>query len=87
MGQPLEFHIRKLQEFYWSAADPDGRGFVPLADALRRAGEHWEARRVLREGLKRHPDYLSGYVVAAWLSLDQGRRESIGKPAVCCVKG
>ena len=39
MGQPLEVHIRKLQEFYWSEADPEGRGFVPLADALRKAGE------------------------------------------------
>lgn len=51
MGQPLEVHIRELQELYWSAADPDGRGFVHLADALRRAGDLREAHRVLREGL------------------------------------
>lgn len=72
MGQPLEVHIRKLQEFYWSEADPDGRGFVPLADALRRAGDLREAHRLLRDGLTRHPDYLSGHVVAAWLSMDRG---------------
>ena len=73
MGQPLEVHIRKLQEFYWSEADPDGRGFVPLADALRKAGNFQESRRILREGLRRHPDFLSGHVVSAWLSLDEGK--------------
>jgi len=72
VGQPLEVHIRKLQEFYWSESDPDGRGFVPLADALRKAGEFQEASRILRDGLRRHPDFLAGHVVSAWLSLDQG---------------
>ncbi len=75
MGQPLEVHIRRLQEFYWSDTDPDGRGFVPLADALRRAGDFREAHRLLREGLGRYPDFLSGHVVAAWLSVDQGKSE------------
>ncbi len=75
MGQPLEVHIRRLQDFYWSDADPDGRGFVPLADALRRAGDFREAHRLLREGLGRYPDFLSGHVVAAWLSVDRGKSE------------
>jgi tetratricopeptide (TPR) repeat protein len=64
-----------LQELYWSEADPDGRGFVPLADALRQAGDLREAHRLLRDGLNRHPDYLSGHVVAAWLSMDRGDME------------
>ncbi|MBT8396945.1 MAG: tetratricopeptide repeat protein [Gemmatimonadetes bacterium] len=72
MGEPLEVHIRRLQDFYWSEEDPDGRGFVPLADALRKAGDLREANRLLRDGLSRHPDYLSGHVVAAWVSMDQG---------------
>jgi tetratricopeptide (TPR) repeat protein len=75
VGQPLEAHIRKLQEFYWSERDPVGRGFVPLADALRKAGDFVESQRVLREGLSRHPDFISGHVVAGWLSLDRGRLE------------
>jgi len=29
----------------------------------------------LREGLGRHPDFISGHVVAGWLSLDRGRPE------------
>jgi tetratricopeptide (TPR) repeat protein len=72
VGQPQEVHIRKLQEFYWSDADPDGRGFVPLADALRKVGDLREAHRVLREGLQRHPDFPSGHIVAAWLGIDRG---------------
>jgi len=75
LGQPLEVHIRRLQDFYWSDADPDGRGFVPLADALRRAGDFREAHRLLREGLGRYPDFLSGHVVAAWLSVDREKSE------------
>jgi len=73
VGQPLEVHIRKLQDHYWSEADPDGRGFVCLADALRRAGDLREAHRLLRDGLGRHPDFLSAHVVAGWLSIDRGQ--------------
>jgi len=73
VGQPLETHIRKLQEFYWSDADPEGRGFVPLADALRRSGELMEAHRLLREGLTRHPDFLAAHVVYGWVHRDGGK--------------
>lgn len=86
MGQPLEVHIRKLQEFYWSEADPEGRGFVPLADALRKAGEFQEARRVLRDGLRRHPGFLAGHVVSAWLSLDEGRLDQAESHFLDAVK-
>jgi tetratricopeptide (TPR) repeat protein len=72
VGQALEARIRKLQDLCWSAADPDGRCFVHLADAYRRAGDLLEARRVLRDGTDRHPDFVSGHVVSAWVSLDQG---------------
>jgi tetratricopeptide (TPR) repeat protein len=71
--QGLEAQIRKLQDLCWSGADPDGRAFVLLADAHRRAAELLEARRVLREGLNRHPDFASGHVVSAWVSRDQGK--------------
>jgi len=72
VGQDLEAQIRKLQDLCWSGADPDGRAFVLLADAHRRAGDLLEARRVLREGLNHHPDFASGHVVSARLSRDQG---------------
>ncbi len=76
MGQPLETRIRRLQDHYWSAADPEGRAFVSLADAFRRAGDFREAGRILRDGLKRHPSLSSGHLVAAWTALDQGHVEA-----------
>ncbi len=75
MGRPLEAQIRILQEHYWSDADPDGRGFVSLADAYRRMGKHREALRILRDGLSRHPDYASGHVVRGWVHLEEGDSE------------
>ena len=73
MGQTPEARIRKLQDLCWSGADPDGRAFVHLADAYRKAGDLLEAGRVLREGLDRHPDFPSGHLVSAWVSCDRGR--------------
>lgn len=72
MGGSLEARIRKLQEFYWSDADPDGRGFVNLADAYRRVGDRMEALRILRDGLRRHPELGSGYVVRGWVYVEEG---------------
>ncbi|HEX2166841.1 MAG TPA: tetratricopeptide repeat protein [Longimicrobiales bacterium] len=53
--------IAKLEGLY--AGNPGGRVFVHLAEAYRKAGEHERARRILDEGLARHPDSASGYVV------------------------
>ena len=75
MPRPLEAQIRQLQEFYWSDADPDGRGFVPLADALRKSGDLVEADRLLREGRERHPDLVGGHVVAGWTLAERGDEE------------
>jgi len=72
LEERLEAQIRKLQEFYWSDSDPDGRGFVPLADMYRRAGDYPEARRLLKDGLGRHPKLVSGHVVLGWVLRDQG---------------
>ena len=72
MGGSLEAKIRKLQAFYWSDSDPDGRGFVNLADAYRKNGDPLEALRILREGLRRHPRLASGHVVRGWVYAEQG---------------
>lgn len=72
MGENLDTQIRKLQEFYWSDADPEGRGFVSLAELYRRAGDLPEAHRLLRDGLARHARLASGHVVLGWVYLDQG---------------
>jgi tetratricopeptide (TPR) repeat protein len=42
--------------------DPASIAFAPLAEELRRAGEHDEAVRVCRAGLAYHPTYLSAHV-------------------------
>ena len=67
----MEAEIKKLQDFYWSDADPDGRGFVNLADAYRKGGDPVEALRILRDGLRRHPDLASGHVVMGWAHVQQ----------------
>lgn len=72
VGENLDVQIRKLQEFYWSDADPEGRGFVSLAELYRRAGDYSEAHRLLRDGLARHGRLASGHVVLGWVYLDQG---------------
>ncbi len=75
VGRSLEAQISKLRDIYRSEVDPEGRAFVPLADALRRAEDYSEAQRILEEGLGRFPESTSGHVVSAWLNLDQGDTE------------
>lgn len=77
MSEALEQEIRDLRALFWSDRDPGGRGFAPLADAYRRAGELEEARELLADGLDRHPEFSSGHVVAAWVAREEGDREGV----------
>jgi cytochrome c-type biogenesis protein CcmH/NrfG len=61
MAESHRDEIAKLEALY--AGNPGGRVFVHLAEAYRKAGEHERARRILDDGLARHPDSASGYVV------------------------
>ncbi|MEX1184608.1 MAG: hypothetical protein WEF86_15490 [Gemmatimonadota bacterium] len=61
MAESHREEIAKLEDLY--AGNPGGRVFVHLAEAYRKAGEHEHARRILSEGLERHADSASGYVV------------------------
>lgn len=72
MLESLEQEIVALQDLHGSSRDPNGRAFVPLADAYRRAGRMDEALDLLREGLTRHPEYASAHVVASWLHIERG---------------
>ena len=72
MSQSLEQEIVALQDLQGSSRDPNGRAFVPLADAYRRSGEFDTALELLREGLTRHPEYTSAHVVASWVHIDRG---------------
>jgi tetratricopeptide (TPR) repeat protein len=61
MAESHREEIAKLEALY--ASNPEGRVFVHLAEALRKAGEAERARGILTEGLSRHGDSASGYVV------------------------
>ncbi len=63
--------IAELQRL--DAAHPVGRWFLPLGAALREAGRVKDALAVVRQGLSRDPDCLSGWVVLGqcYLALDE----------------
>ncbi|HSG06799.1 MAG TPA: tetratricopeptide repeat protein [Longimicrobiales bacterium] len=75
MTESIEQEIRTLRSIFWSGRDPEGRAFVPLADAYRRAGSFRQAVELLTDGLERHPGFTSGHVVAAQLYHDTGLAE------------
>ncbi|MBW3628199.1 MAG: tetratricopeptide repeat protein [Gemmatimonadetes bacterium] len=66
----LQTEIEKLEARH--AEHPEGRFFVPLANAYRKTGEIGRAEAVLREGLRRHPDYLSAHIVLGRCLADRG---------------
>ncbi|MGE0160069.1 MAG: hypothetical protein AB7T31_11720 [Gemmatimonadales bacterium] len=72
MTEALQLEIRTLRALLDSERDPGGRAFAPLADAYRRAGKVPEALKILREGIGKHPDFVTGHVVAAQLYVEQG---------------
>ncbi|HUE95430.1 MAG TPA: tetratricopeptide repeat protein [Longimicrobiaceae bacterium] len=53
--------LEKLERKH--AENPEGRYFVPLANAYRKACQLERAIEVLREGLQKHTDYLSAHIV------------------------
>lgn len=66
-GDPRE-GLERLERKH--AGNPEGRFFVPLADAYRRAGDPAGAVELLREGLQSHPEYLSAHIVLGRCYLD-----------------
>ncbi len=58
------------------AENPEGRYFVPLANAYRRVGEPERAIELLRAGLEAHPDYLSAHVVLGRCLVDAGQEDA-----------
>jgi tetratricopeptide (TPR) repeat protein len=57
-------------------ANPEGRYFVPLANAYRKVGEIDRAIVLLRQGLGKHPDYLSAHIVLGRCLADRGEEEA-----------
>ncbi|HEX2094897.1 MAG TPA: tetratricopeptide repeat protein [Longimicrobiaceae bacterium] len=74
----LVAEVRKLERYH--AENPQGRYFVPLANAYRGMGEVDQAEALLREGLRRHPDYLSAHIVLGRCLADRGATgEAVGE--------
>lgn len=69
--------IEKLERRY--AKDPEGRFFVPLANAYRRAGDAQRAISLLRQGLERHPEYLSAHIVLGKVLAEEGEERAAEK--------
>lgn len=55
---------------------PGSRVFAPLAEAYRKLGMTDEALKVLKEGIKRHPSYVLGYLVLAQCYHDQKQNDA-----------
>lgn len=68
MGEAQRDEIAKLEALY--AANPEGRVFTHLAEAYRKAGNLDRARQILDEGLGRHPDSATAYVVLGRVAFD-----------------
>lgn len=66
----LQFEIEKLERKH--AENPEGRFFVPLANAYRKMGDVETAEALLRAGVERHPDYLSAHIVLGRCLADRG---------------
>ncbi|MFV2082851.1 MAG: tetratricopeptide repeat protein, partial [bacterium] len=54
------------------AGDPNSRAFAPLAEAYRKAGDLDKALAIAQTGLRIHPDYIGGLVVAGRVLLEKG---------------
>ena len=67
VSESLNQQIERLEEIYQSELDPQGRAFVPLADAHRRLGDLGKALAVIQEGLGTHPNFASAHMVAGWV--------------------
>ena len=67
VSESLNQQIDRLEGIYKSELDPQGRAFVPLADAHRRLGDLGKALTLIQEGLGTHPDFASAHLVAGWV--------------------
>lgn len=53
--------------------DPNSQAFAPLAEAYREMKMLPEAEKIVRDGMKRHPNFVSGLVTFAKILRDQKR--------------
>lgn len=61
-------NIEKYQKIF--SRDPHSKVFAPLAEAYREMGMLKEAEQVARQGVQKHPDYVSGLVALGRVLLE-----------------
>jgi tetratricopeptide (TPR) repeat protein len=59
--------------------DPDSKLFAPLAEAYRERDMIKEAEDLARDGVKRHPNYVGGYITLGRILSDMKRFEEAAK--------
>jgi tetratricopeptide (TPR) repeat protein len=55
--------------------NPRSKVFAPLAESFRKLGMLDDAYKILKEGIRNHPNYTLGYIVLAHCYYDQGKFE------------
>lgn len=55
--------------------NPRSKVFAPLAESFRKLGMLDDAFKILRDGIRHHPNYTLGYIVLAHCYFDQGKFE------------
>jgi tetratricopeptide (TPR) repeat protein len=55
--------------------NPRSKVFAPLAEAFRKLGMLDDAFKILKDGIRHHPNYTLGYIVLAHCYFDQGKFE------------
>jgi tetratricopeptide (TPR) repeat protein len=55
--------------------NPRSRVFAPLAEAFRKLGMLEDAYKILKEGIRHHPNYTLGYIVLAHCYYDEEKYE------------
>lgn len=67
--------IQKYQKTL--SENPNSRVFAPLAESYRRLSLHDRAFELLKEGIKRNPDYVLGYLVLASCYADKDEHQLV----------
>jgi tetratricopeptide (TPR) repeat protein len=55
--------------------NPRSKVFAPLAESFRKLGMLDDAFKILKDGIRNHPNYTLGYIVLAHCYFDQGKFE------------
>lgn len=55
--------------------NPRSRVFAPLAESFRKLGMLEDAYKILKDGIRHHPNYTLGYIVLAHCYYDEGKYE------------